>query len=435
VANTNYPIAGGRSGVTYSWRVVARNGSITLASSASQSFTTGSPVPASGLYYIPITPCRLVDTRPDEGVSGQFGSPILNARETRAFYPASGACPGIPLTAKAYSFTVTARPTNTLAFMTIWPVGQTIPTVSTLNSFQGGTVSNAAIVPAGNDGGVNVYVNDQSHIQLDINGYFDSTATGSATAFYSVPPCRIADTREANGIFGGPRLSAVGTRDFPINNSRCLPAQSNAAAYSLNLTVAPVDPLDYIVAFAANTPRPPSVITVGSPSKATVADAALVQGSGSTGTVRIYASGQTDLVLDVNGYFKAPGSPGALLFHPVPPCRLADTRDPTPRPTGGPAMPGNTQRTFPVAATSCGIPSGAQAYSLNVTVVPAGVLSFLTLWPTGLQQPLVSTLNDFNGVTLANAAIVPAGRNDSVDVYVTHTSNVILDINGYFTIQ
>ena len=72
---------------------------------------------------------------------------------------------------------------------------------------------------------------------------------------------------------------------------------------------------------------------------------------------------------------------------------------------------------------------------MNVTVSPPGVLSFLTLLPTGQSLPLVSTLNDFTGIILANAAIVPAGTNDSIDVFVTHDSNVILDINGYFSFQ
>jgi hypothetical protein len=68
-----------------------------------------------------------------------------------------------------------------------------------------------------------------------------------------------------------------------------------------------------------------------------------------------------------------------------------------------------------------------------VTVVPSGALSFLTLWPTGQSQPFVSTLNDILGIILANAAIVPTGQNDSVDVYVFQASHVILDINGYFS--
>jgi hypothetical protein len=73
-----------------------------------------------------------------------------------------------------------------------------------------------------------------------------------------------------------------------------------------------------------------------------------------------------------------------------------------------------------------------EPYSLNVTVVPQGPFSYLSLWPAGFERPLVSTLNSFDGRVVANAAIVPAGTN-AINVFVTNPADVILDINGYFT--
>jgi len=67
-----------------------------------------------------------------------------------------------------------------------------------------------------------------------------------------------------------------------------------------------------------------------------------------------------------------------------------------------------------------------------VTVVPSGPLSYLTLWPAGSARPLASTLNSFAGKVVANAAIVPAGSSGAVSVFVTDTTHVIVDINGYF---
>ena len=65
-------------------------------------------------------------------------------------------------------------------------------------------------------------------------------------------------------------------------------------------------------------------------------------------------------------------------------------------------------------------------------MVPQGPLGYLTIWPTGEGQPVVATLNSLDGRIKADAAIVPAGTNGAVSVYVTNTTNVILDINGYF---
>ncbi len=69
---------------------------------------------------------------------------------------------------------------------------------------------------------------------------------------------------------------------------------------------------------------------------------------------------------------------------------------------------------------------------MNATVVPAGPLSYLTLWPSGAAQPFVSTLNSFAGLIVANAALVPSGTNGGVSAFVTNTTDLVLDINGYF---
>ena len=95
-------------------------------------------------------------------------------------------------------------------------------------------------------------------------------------------------------------------------------------------------------------------------------------------------------------------------------------------------MSGGTTRTFPVLSSACLLPAGAAAYSLNMTIVPSGPLGFLTTWPTGQAQPLVSTLNAPKGFFVANAAIVPAGTGGSVNLFVTDTTHVIIDVNGYF---
>jgi hypothetical protein len=43
-----------------------------------------------------------------------------------------------------------------------------------LNSSDGRFVANAAIVPAGLNGALTVFVTDESHVVLDINGYFSA---------------------------------------------------------------------------------------------------------------------------------------------------------------------------------------------------------------------------------------------------------------------
>jgi len=129
----------------------------------------------------------------------------------------------------------------------------------------------------------------------------------------------------------------------------------------------------------------------------------------------------------------------ALVFVAITPCRVMDTRaDQGFAGAFGPpsVAAGLPVRTIPMqSSTVCSIPSAAQAYSLNVTVVPAGGLLYLTVYPANVSAPPnASTLNDPSGVVLANAAIVPAGTDTygSVSVYASGATDLIIDINGYY---
>jgi hypothetical protein len=95
-------------------------------------------------------------------------------------------------------------------------------------------------------------------------------------------------------------------------------------------------------------------------------------------------------------------------------------------------LAGNTGRAFPVQSSTCGIPSTAWAYSLKITAVPHGSLGFLTTWPTGQAQPVVSALNSSTGAVTANAAIVPAGTSGDISIFASDSSDAILDVHGYF---
>jgi hypothetical protein len=320
-------------------------------------------------------------------------------------------------------------PAGSLSFLTLWPTGQAQPVVSTLNSFAGTVVANAAIVPAGTNGAVSVYVSDQSDVILDIDGYFDASGSVAAYSFYPATPCRVADTRGAAGQFGGPALVTDQVRDFPIPLGSCaIPA--TAKAYSLNVTAIPgTKYLGYLTTWPTGAEQP-GVSTLNSWTGKVVANAALVP-AGSNGSVSVFVTDPSNVILDINGYFGQAGGAGELTFYPLAPCRVVDTRA-AQGAFGGPEIAAQTTRSFALPAGGCSVPSTAAAYSLNVTVVPDGVLPYLTAWPTGAAQPNVSTLNSFDGSVVANAAIVPAGTNGAVSIYVDASTQVILDINGYF---
>jgi hypothetical protein len=102
-------------------------------------------LPSSAARFVPITPCRIADTR---NPNGPFGGPTLPKQTSRDFAIPSSAC-GIPSTALAYSLNVAVVPSGPLGYLTLWPTGQPQPLVATLNSLDGRVKSNAAIVPGG----------------------------------------------------------------------------------------------------------------------------------------------------------------------------------------------------------------------------------------------------------------------------------------------
>jgi DNA-binding beta-propeller fold protein YncE len=113
------------------------------------------------------------------------------------------------------------------------------------------------------------------------------------------------------------------------------------------------------------------------------------------------------------------------------PCRAVDTR---PNQGGGGPIQGGTSQNFAISGEGgCAVLPSAAVYSMNVTVVPStGTLGYLTVWPAGQPRPVASTLNSVDGRIKANAAIVPAGAGGDISIYATDTTNVIVDVNGYF---
>jgi hypothetical protein len=312
-------------------------------------------------------------------------------------------------------------PQGLLGYVSLWPTGQPQPVVSILNSLDGRVKSNAAIVPAGTGGAVSVFATDTTDAILDINGYFDSYTDTSALQFYPLTPCRVADTRNSTGSLGGPSLLAMQARSFPMLASACgIPG--NALAYSLNFTAIPHGPLGYLTVWP-NEQSQPLVSTLNAPTAAVTANAAIVS-AGTGGAIELYVTNNTDMAIDINGYFAAPASGGLSLYN-LTPCRIEDTRNPS----GTPAFTGTVTET--ATGATCGVPPEAQSLVLNATVVPSGELGYLSLWANGGPQPVVSTLNALDGSVTSNMAVVPTS-DGLVNAYAAGPTYLVLDISAYF---
>src|SRR5580693_34303 len=125
------------------------------------------------------------------------------------------------------------------------------------------------------------------------------------TSFYTVPPCRVLDTRGAAGAFGAPALAAGGNRAFALAGQCGI--STRAVAVAANVTV--VNPLQGgNLSFAGvGAPAPPTSTINFNAGQVRANNAVL--GLGTAGGVEVFPTlggGTVDLVIDVGGYFADP---------------------------------------------------------------------------------------------------------------------------------
>jgi hypothetical protein len=130
----------------------------------------------------------------------------------------------------------------------------------------------------------------------------------------------------------------------------------------------------------------------------------------------------------------APSAHAQYSYYALSPCRVVDTRNAN-GVNGGPIVASGTQRSFAVRGV-CGVPTSAKAISLNLAITGMNAGGYITLWPSGQTQPVVSSIN-FSGTepALANGAIVGLSTNTQ-DLSAYDGSNsavhIIIDVTGYF---
>ena len=79
-----------------------------------------------------------------------------------------------------------------------------------------------------------------------------------------------------------------------------------------------------------------------------------------------------------------------------------------------------------------GVPGGAGAVVLNVTVTEPDAAGFLTVYPCGTPRPNASNLNFSVAQTIPNNVIVKVGAGGTVCLFTQSTTHLIADINGAF---
>jgi hypothetical protein len=124
-----------------------------------------------GLNFFTLAPCRVVDTRGGAPIVG----PVLQGQQTRTLAVA-GKC-AIPASARAVSINLAVAAPTAAGNVRLFPAGQPVPTVSSINYAAGRTRGNNAVIPLNSNGEMAAFVGQPSgttvHLIIDVNGYFE----------------------------------------------------------------------------------------------------------------------------------------------------------------------------------------------------------------------------------------------------------------------
>ena len=150
-------------------------------------------------------------------------------------------------------------------------------------------------------------------------------------------------------------------------------------------------------------------------------------------STRFNAAAISDYLTTAAAYRSVPTQGGGK-FTAVTPTRIMDTRSTgASAGIGGYLTPFSAGETRPVSVAGNGaVPGGATAAVINITVQGSTIGGYLTGWSWGDSQPPTSSTNWGAGQTRASTMVVPIGEYGLINLYTSQTTNVIVDVFGYF---
>ncbi|MGH9291178.1 MAG: Ig domain-containing protein, partial [Acidimicrobiales bacterium] len=434
----------------YTFELTATNSAGSTASSPI-TITVVSPTP---IPYSPVPPTRICDTRPSNpshlsGEAAQCNGHTIRAKRTLTVKVA-GEGFGVPAGAKAVVMNVTVVNPAGPGYLTLWPSGEPRPRASDVNYTSGEVTANLTEVGLGH-GEIDIYSLERTGVVVDVEGYVAPTASGGAGSGLYQPlshPVRICDTRSGNpsGLSGnaaqcsGKALRAGGTLGLAVAGEG-FGVPAGAEAVVANLTVVGPAAAGYLTVWPDGAARP-TASNVNYLTGQTVPNRIIVN-IGSDGELDIYSLAAANVIVDISGYYTAPGGSGTSFVPEAAPVRICDTRAGNPSGLSGPAAQCNgasdkgealgpgASITVKVAGKFF-VPPGATAAVLNVTAVDPSRPSYLEVWPSG-NRPVSSDLNPAKGDTEANMVVATLSGSGTVRIYNNSgTVDVVVDLAGWY---
>ncbi len=402
----------------------AAGSNIALPFSAPLQVTTTVPVPApqSGTGaaaapagFVAIAPVRLLDTRTGTGRGG-MAQPL--GPKSRLDLQVTG-LGGIPSTGvAAVAVNVTGLCASAPTYLAVYPADSARPGTSSVNLGIGGRRASLALPRVAPNGRISI-ANDAGYTDVvaDVVGYYPTTP--DAALYHPVQPRRLVDTRTtATG-----KVPAGGSLTVPVAGLGDVPASATGVIVNVH-AVRPAVP--GFLAVAPATVGTPRTSTVTYPAALVTVNRAVTGLSG--GSLSVYASSSTDVVVDLVGWY-GPASGGGQRYTALTPARLLDTRIGLGA-ARDPVGPGGTLAL--TAVGRAGVPTDAKAVVVTLTGTHSTAPSFIAAWGDG-PRPGTSDLSLTAGATVANLAVVPVSSAGQVQLYnAAGSTDLIADVLGYY---
>lgn len=198
---------------------------------------------------------------------------------------------GAPSGAAAVVASVAVIGGATDGFLTAFPCGGAVPSTSNLN-FAATSVSANTIISELSAGQLCLVASQAVHVVVDVTGYLVPTGELS---YQALEPTRVLDTRAATSLYTG-RLGERQVVEIPLQTLPGMPADVRGVV--ANLTSASPGSRGYLTAFPCGmaVPGTSSLNFEAEPSVA-----ALTVSATGSGSLCVFASARTDLIVDVLG--------------------------------------------------------------------------------------------------------------------------------------
>jgi hypothetical protein len=146
------------------------------------------------------------------------------------------------------------------------------------------------------------------------------------------------------------------------------------------------------------------------------------------GSLSIFLSdGDSDVIVDLNGWFGTASAAAGALYHGLAPVRLYDSRS-----AGQSILVQGENRPLRVRGLA-GVPTNASALVADLVVTGSNIGSFMTVHPNDVPTPLASDLNWPAGATIPNLVVVKIGADGQVAFYnAVGFTNFVVDASGWF---